>query len=225
MTKETISVFDILKIGVGPSSSHTLGPWRAAQRFIKQLEDQQLIDEVEQIQVLLYGSLAKTGKGHGTDIAVTLGIHGEDPVSIDVNTITPTMQNIKSEGKIRLNGLREIPFSFDDDIIFLFNESLDYHPNALTFQAFLRTGKAISETFFSIGGGFVVKENEEPNAGHHIDLPFPIENADELLGWCIRTGLKVSEVVLENETAWRPEEQTREQLLTKIGRASCRTRG
>ena len=214
MTKETISVFDILKIGVGPSSSHTLGPWRAAQRFIKQLEDQQLIDEVEQIQVLLYGSLAKTGKGHGTDIAVTLGIHGEDPVSIDVNTITLTMQNIKSEGKIRLNGLREIPFSFDDDIIFLFNESLDYHPNALTFQAFLRTGKAISETFFSIGGGFVVKENEEPNAGHHIDLPFPIENADELLGWCIRTGLKVSEVVLENETAWRPEEQTREQLLT-----------
>ena len=214
MTKETISVFDILKIGVGPSSSHTLGPWRAAQRFIKQLEDQKVIDEVEQIQVLLYGSLAKTGKGHGTDIAVTLGIHGEDPVSMDVNSIDPTMLTIKHEGKIKLNGQREIPFSFDEDIIFLFNESLNFHPNALTFQALLSTGKALSETFYSIGGGFVVKENEEPDSGNHIDLPFPIENATELLGWCIRTGLKVSEVVLENETAWRSEEQTREQLLT-----------
>jgi len=214
MTKETISVFDILKIGVGPSSSHTLGPWRAAQRFMKLLEDQQVIDEVEQIQVLLYGSLAKTGKGHGTDIAVTLGVHGEDPVSMDVNSIDPTIRSIKNEGKIKLHGQREISFSFDEDIIFLFNESLDFHPNALTFQALLSTGKALSETFYSIGGGFVVKENEEPDSRNHIDLPFPIENATELLGWCIRTGLKVSEVVLENETAWRSEEQTRSQLLT-----------
>jgi L-serine dehydratase len=211
--KEQISVFDILKIGVGPSSSHTLGPWRAAQRFIRKLEDNGLLEKVEGIKVNLYGSLAKTGVGHGTDIAVALGLDGEDPVTVDVNQIVPIINRIKEKGEICLAGKRNIAFSYHDDIVFLVNESLPFHPNALTFQAFLSTGKAISETYYSIGGGFVMQENESDDQKEHIDLPFPIENASELQGWCKRTGLKISEVVLENETAWRTEKETREGLL------------
>lgn len=213
MIKEQISVFDMLKIGVGPSSSHTLGPWRAAQRFIKRLEESNLVQAVEQVQIYLYGSLAKTGKGHGTDIAVTLGIRGDDPVTVDVDQINPIIERVKSENKIELNGGKEINFSFADDIVFMFNESLPFHPNALTFQAFLSTGKAISETYYSIGGGFVIQEGEDLGDRHHVDLPFPIENAAELLGWCIRTGLKISEIVLENETTWRKEAETKAKML------------
>lgn len=213
MEKEQISVFDILKIGVGPSSSHTLGPWRAAQRFLGRLEEDDLTNDVEQLQIHLYGSLAKTGHGHGTDIAVALGIHGDDPVTVDVSQITPTIESIKSDKKISLGGKQTIPFSFKDDIIFHFTESLPFHPNALTFQAFLTTGKALTETYYSIGGGFVTQENEVIDSNNQIDLPFPIENANELLGWCIRTGLSISDIVLENETAWRSEDETRAQML------------
>lgn len=211
--KEQISVFDILKIGVGPSSSHTLGPWRASQRFIKQLETEQLLEYVEAVKIILYGSLAKTGVGHGTDIAVALGLDGEDPVTVDVNQIVPIINRIKEESEIRLGGKHNIEFSYINDIVFMFKESLPYHPNALTFQAFLSTGKAISETYYSIGGGFVVQENESNDFKEHVDLPFPIENASELQGWCKRTGLRISEIVLENETAWRTESETRAGLL------------
>lgn len=211
--KEQISVFDILKIGVGPSSSHTLGPWRAAQRFINKLKKDALLEKVEGIKIILYGSLAKTGVGHGTDIAITLGLHGVDPVTVDVNQIEPIINKIKEKGEIRLGGKGSIGFSYQDDIVFMVKESLPFHPNALIFQAFLSTGKAISETYYSIGGGFVVQENESNDLKEHVDLPFPIENASELQGWCKRTGLKISEVVLENETAWRTEKETRSGLL------------
>src|SRR5690606_35708831 len=122
--KEQISVFDILKIGVGPSSSHTLGPWRAAQRFIKKLENDGLLEQVEGIKIILYGSLAKTGVGHGTDIAVALGLDGEDPVTVDVNQITPIINRIKEKGELCLAGKRNIEFSYTDDIVFLVKESL-----------------------------------------------------------------------------------------------------
>lgn len=224
--KEQISVFDILKIGVGPSSSHTLGPWRAAQRFIAKLEKGHQLEEVEGLKIILYGSLAKTGIGHGTDIAVALGVNGEDPVTVDVNQITPIVDRIKAQHKISLNGKREIEFSYAEDIVFMHHESLPFHPNALMFQAFLSTGKAVSETYYSIGGGFVVQENERVDNQEQVDLPFPIENAAELQGWCKRTGLKISEVVLENETAWRSESETRSRLLEifKI-MAECTYRG
>lgn len=224
--KEQISVFDILKIGVGPSSSHTLGPWRAAQRFVSQLDAQGDLSAVEGIKVFLYGSLAKTGVGHGTNIAVALGINGEDPVTVDVNKITPLIENLKKEGRISLGGKATVPFNYSQDIVFMMQESLPYHPNALTFQAFLASGKAVSETYYSIGGGFVVQQGEENTASKQVDLPFPIENAKELQGWCKRTGLKISEVVLENETAWRSEQETHERLLEihKI-MAECTYRG
>ncbi|MBG6235189.1 L-serine dehydratase [Pedobacter sp. CAN_A7] len=213
MHREQISVFDIFKIGVGPSSSHTLGPWRAAQQFMATLVQSEQLTQVEQVKILLYGSLAKTGRGHGTDIAILLGMTGADPVTFDVNAIDSTIESIKQQQQLRLNGRHKIHFNFDDDLIFLFQESLPFHPNAVTFQAFLNTGKAVSETYYSIGGGFVVKEGEDGTEKEQVELPFPIERADDLLHWCKTTGLKVSEVVMENETAWREEEDTREGIL------------
>ncbi len=213
MKREQISVFDIFKIGIGPSSSHTLGPWRAAQQFVELLEQGNLLSKVTEVKTLLYGSLAKTGKGHGTDIAILLGLSGDDPVTFDVNAIDSKITHIKTANELSLGGKQTVSFSFEDDLLFLFNESLPFHPNAVTFQAFLDNGKAVSETFYSIGGGFVIKEGVEGLSKTEVDLPFPVENAGDLLHWCIKTGLKISEVVMENELAWRSEKDTRDGIL------------
>jgi len=213
MKHEAISVFDMFKIGVGPSSSHTLGPWRAAELFLKSLTEANALENVISIEILLYGSLAKTGKGHGTDIAVQLGLAGEDPVTFDVNLITEKIQQIKSEKRIFLNGTHPVDFDPSEDVEFLKAESLPYHPNALTFIAVLENGEHISETYYSIGGGFVKKEGEEVNPNEDLVLPFPINDADDLVHWCMQTGMNISEVVLENENSWRNESQTRAGIL------------
>jgi len=213
MIKEQISVFDIFKIGIGPSSSHTLGPWRAAQQFTASLAHSNILNEVEQVKILLYGSLAKTGKGHGTDVAILLGLTGADPVTFDVDAVTPTFESIQNDKKLNLADQLVINFDYSEDLLFLFAESLPYHPNAVTFQAFLNNGKAFSETYYSIGGGFVVKEGEDNSKKVQVDLPFPVEKAKDLLHWCLSTGLKVSEVVLENELAWRSETETKKGIL------------
>ncbi|HTD41451.1 MAG TPA: L-serine ammonia-lyase [Mucilaginibacter sp.] len=213
MKREQISVFDIFKIGIGPSSSHTLGPWRAAQQFVETLVEQGVLPIVTDIKILLYGSLAKTGKGHGTDIAILLGLSGDDPVTFDVGAIDGKIKNIDITGRLSLGAKQDIDFSITDDLIFLFNESLPFHPNAVTFQAFLDNGKAVSETYYSIGGGFVVKDGDQGQSKGEVDLPFPIDTAGDLLHWCIKTGLKISEVVMENELAWRGEAETRSGIL------------
>ncbi|MDO3640800.1 L-serine ammonia-lyase [Mucilaginibacter sp. L3T2-6] len=208
MQKEQISVFDIFKIGIGPSSSHTLGPWRAAQQFVQSLGQKEALEQTEQVKVLLYGSLAKTGHGHGTDIAILLGLSGDDPVTFEVDQVDPKTDIIRTSHKLNLGNKKEISFYFDEDLLFLYNESLPFHPNAVTFQAFLSTGTAVSETYYSIGGGFVVKEGADGPQKTEVDLPFPIDTANNLLHWCIKTGLKISEVVMENELAWRSEQET-----------------
>jgi len=213
MHREQISVFDIFKIGIGPSSSHTLGPWRAAQQFTAALTRNNYLHEVEQVKVLLYGSLAKTGIGHGTDVAILLGMAGADPVTFDVGAIDGTISAIKDKHQLLLAGTAAISFNYAEDIVFLYHESLPFHPNAVTFQAFLKTGKAFSETYYSVGGGFVVKEGEKNSHKEQVELPFPVETAGDLLHWCLTTGLKVSEVVMENELAWRTEEETRAGIL------------
>lgn len=213
MPHESISVFDMFKIGVGPSSSHTLGPWRAALRFLQTIQLSHLLQDVLTVKVLLYGSLAKTGIGHGTDIAVILGLCGDDPVTIDVNTITPKMQQITASKKMLLNNIVEIDFDPVKDVQFLFNETLPFHPNGLTFLADFKNGDSISETFYSIGGGFVVKEGESAGGKDPVDLPFPINTADDLLHWCMKTGLSISEVVMENEHTWCGEEEIRKKVL------------
>ncbi len=210
--QESISVFDIFKIGIGPSSSHTLGPWRAAQRFIGTLKSKG-IEQVTGVRVLLYGSLAKTGKGHGTDVAVLLGLCGEDPVTFDVNEITPRMTQIAGQKKMNLNGEHHIDFDPGADVVFLFDESLPYHPNALTFLCSFSDGNEIAETYYSIGGGFVVKEGEEDGDGMLVQLPYPIERAEYLLAACDKTGLDISGVVMLNEHTWRSEAETRAGVL------------
>ena len=213
MTHEAISVFNMFKIGVGPSSSHTLGPWRAAQLFLSSLQQKNSLDQVFSMEILLYGSLAKTGKGHGTDIAVQLGLCGDDPVTFDVNLISKKIENIQNHQRLNLNGIHEIEFDPKEDIEFLKNQSLPYHPNALTFIAVLENGEHFSETYYSIGGGFVEKEGEEQNEDEEVNLPFPINDALDLNQWCMQTGMSISEVVMENESSWRPESKTREGIL------------
>src|SRR5690606_4826748 len=213
MAKEQISIFDMFKIGIGPSSSHTLGPWRAAQRFIETLKNKEILQQVAGVHILLYGSLAKTGVGHGTDIAVLLGLSGDDPVTFDVNRVMSKVQEIKSSGKLNLGAEHEVDFTYTTDLLFLYTESLPFHPNAVTFQAFLADGTAVSETYYSIGGGFVVQENDTVGVLQEVDLEFPVDTAQELMVWCMRTGLKISELVMENEAAWRPEEETRKGVM------------
>lgn len=212
MPHEAISVFDMFKIGVGPSSSHTLGPWRAAQRFLQTLENNNMLASVVSVEVLLYGSLAKTGRGHGTDMAVLLGLSGDDPVTFDVNNINAKMHDITSMKKLVLNGKHEIDFNPAEDISFLITETLPYHPNALTFLATTSHQQQIAETFYSIGGGFVKKEGEDAQTSQAVQLPFPVNTADDLLHWCMK-GLQISEVVMENEAAWRTEAETKKGLL------------
>ena len=212
--QEQISVFDMFKIGVGPSSSHTLGPWKAAHLFLESLNSRALFDSVSKIKILLYGSLAKTGKGHGTDIAVQLGLNGYDPVTFDVNSITSVIEAINVAKKINLDGKKAVVFHPENDIDFLFSESLPFHPNALTFVATLDTGKTFSETFYSVGGGFVVKEGEDHSANkNRIELKYPIDKADELLVYCDKNTLSVSDVVMENEKCWRNESEVRKGVL------------
>ena len=213
MSYEAISVFDIFKIGVGPSSSHTLGPWRAAQRFAKMLQQKELLFNVTATRVLLYGSLAKTGKGHGTGIAVQLGLCGDDPVTFAVDQIDAKINDIAAMKKIVLLGLHEVDFAPKEDIDFLFTETLPYHPNAVTFLATMKNGESIAETYYSIGGGFVIKEGEEAGGKQTAQLPFPINTADDLLHWCIKTGMSISEIVMENENTWRNEKQTKDGML------------
>ena len=213
MSHESISVFDMFKIGVGPSSSHTLGPWRAAQQFCAMLEQTGRLYQVTGLRVLLYGSLAKTGKGHGTDIAIQLGLDGQDPVDFDVNQISSRINDIRNMKELVLNGKHEVNFNPDEDIEFFMSESLPYHPNAVSFLATLSGGENIAETYYSVGGGFVEKEGETKNEGNAVLLPFPVDTAGELLHWCMKTGLSISEVVMENESSWRPEEETRKGLI------------
>lgn len=212
MPHESISVFDMFKIGVGPSSSHTLGPWRAALACIEKIKSQADIYAVKSIKVFLYGSLAKTGKGHGTDIAVLMGLCGEDPVTIDVNSITPKVKAIQFKKQLLIGGKHVVAFDTEEDIHFLRKDCLSFHPNGLSFLVELNNGESWCDTYFSIGGGFIVKEHQAPNKKDQIDLPFPINTADDLLHWCMQ-GLSISDVVLENESSWRSELATREGVL------------
>jgi L-serine dehydratase len=230
LAHEAISVFDIFKIGVGPSSSHTLGPWRAALRFLETLKCHNKLDQVKSLKVLLYGSLAKTGKGHGTDIAVLLGLCGDDPVTFDVEQIDTKINSIAQQNKLLLGGQYYIDFDPASDIEFLFTETLPHHPNALTFLVTFNNEQSVAETFYSIGGGFVTKEGEVLGE-QNVTLPFPVNTAKDLLHWCRKTGLSISEVVLENEGVWRTEKETRDgvlkiwQVMKECTYCGCHTTG
>ncbi len=211
MANENISVFDIFKIGIGPSSSHTLGPWRAAQSFVNIILQGKAT--LQKVQVLLYGSLAKTGKGHGTNIAVQLGLCNYDPVSFDIEALEPIIENILKSKSLFFAQQTYITFNPDEDIIFLMNESLPHHPNGMCFLATMSDGNHLSQTYYSIGGGFIETENEIKTKTENFVLPFPIQKSEDLLHWCRKTGLSIYEVVLENELIWRNETATQKGVL------------
>ena len=205
--EECISVFDMLKIGVGPSSSHTLGPWRAAERFLEELRNENLLQKVKRVEIHLYGSLSLTGKGHATDLAVMLGLSGQDPEYIPIENIDSIIKTIQSKSEINLGNERAIPFHYLQDIVFNKN-FLAYHANGLTFTAHLLDNTEYVSTFYSIGGGFVIKEERE-NAKEKIQIkcafPYPIEKAAELLEYCTTEQKSISEIVFENEKSMRSE--------------------
>jgi L-serine dehydratase len=203
---ESISVFDIFKIGVGPSSSHTMGPWRAAQQFLAIARERGDFDRITSVRVDLFGSLAKTGKGHGTDIAVLMGLTGEDPVTCDTAEIHPKVAAIRSQKKIRLGGEREIPFDFEAGIVFHRAETLPFHPNGLTLTCEWADGSSHFETFYSIGGGFVIREGDPDGGGKSANLPMAVDSTADLIRHCHDRHLTIPEVVLANERTWRDDQ-------------------
>ncbi|MEZ0006614.1 L-serine dehydratase [Flavobacterium sp. 28YEA47A] len=212
--EECISVFDMLKIGVGPSSSHTLGPWRGAERFLNELREENILSKVIRIKVDLFGSLSLTGKGHATDFAVMLGLTGADPEYIPIDSIDRTISEIKKNKQLHLAGERMIPFDMETDIVFNKN-FLPFHSNGFTFTAYTPDSEYES-TFYSIGGGFVVKE-ERANAikkeAIKCAFPFPIQNAVELLDYTVKENKSISEIVYENEKSMRTEENIHSELM------------
>lgn len=195
---ERISVFDIFKIGIGPSSSHTMGPWKAALDFTDRYQNVLSNNVLEKIEVELFGSLAKTGKGHGTDLAILLGLTGADPETIPVADVLEKFNQISTEKKLSLPSKIVVDFDPDTDIIFHMNQSLPAHANALQIRAYLKNGTAQSEIYYSVGGGFVVREggDDDQEIRH---MPYPIDKADDLKKWCSSLNLNISGVVLENE--------------------------
>ncbi|MCF7560831.1 L-serine ammonia-lyase [Sabulilitoribacter multivorans] len=205
---ECISVFDMLKIGVGPSSSHTLGPWRAAERWIKELKETNKFNKVESISVDLFGSLSLTGKGHATDYAIMLGLSGANPETIPTETIGDIISKIKSTNSISFNGEKDLPFTPETNIVFN-RKFLPFHANALQFSATIN-GRKSKSTYYSIGGGFVVQEERKISKANKIifycTFPYPIETGNDLLKYCNQLNKSISEVVLENEKSIRPIE-------------------
>ena len=210
---ERISVFDMLKIGVGPSSSHTLGPWRAAERWIKELKSTNEFNNIISIQIDLYGSLSLTGKGHATDLAVLLGLSGADPEYVPVEDIQGIIDNIKNTNTLDFN--RERALVFETKQIVFNKEFLPFHSNGLIFTGTTLDGREIKSTFYSIGGGFVIKEEDSKASStkEQLDFPYPIQRAKELLAYCTKENKIISEIVLENEKTLRSEEEIDTELL------------
>ncbi len=211
---ECISVFDMLKIGVGPSSSHTLGPWRAAERFLTELADLSIFEKVDRVTVDLYGSLSLTGIGHATDLAVMLGLSGADPEYVPIDDIQGIIEKIKATQQLQLGNKRSITFNIDENIIFNKN-FLPFHANGLTFTAHYGN-ETYTSTFYSIGGGFVVKEESADNTEKDEikeTFPFPVDKADELLAFCIQENKSISEIVYENERSLRSAEEIDRELM------------
>ena len=213
-----VSVFDLFKIGVGPSSSHTVGPMRAASRFVQHwLVDADVLDQVRKVRCELYGSLALTGRGHGTDKAVLCGLEGEKPDRIDPDSIDPRLQRIRSSGRLLLAQRHEIDFDEKNDLIFKKRDKLPFHTNGMRFSAFDADGELLAtRDYYSVGGGFVVNPYEAASDRIVPDttpLPYPFSSGDDLLRMGQETGLSIAQMMMANETCWRDEAQVRAGLL------------
>lgn len=226
----TVSIFDLFKIGIGPSSSHTVGPMKAACAFAQRLEAGGLLERVRSVRVRLHGSLAHTGKGHATDRAVLLGLQGELPATVDPESMEPALQRIQAEGVLRLLGRHPVTFSERDHLVFDRRKLLPHHSNGMNFQALGAAGEVLdSRDYYSVGGGFVVDQEEaaaDRVVDHSTPIPFPFDNADQLLEISAREGMRISAIVLENEKVWRSEQQVIDGLLEiHAAMITCMERG
>ncbi|MDE3737008.1 L-serine ammonia-lyase [Pseudomonas resinovorans] len=210
-----ISVFDLFKIGIGPSSSHTVGPMRAAALFATALRERGLLDQVRRVEVRLYGSLSATGVGHGTDRATLVGLMGEWPDRVDPKQIAPRIEALQASRELLLDGSHPVAFDWSRDLLLL-DENLPYHPNAMTLIVEGEGGELHRDTYYSIGGGFVVDEAQAKSGQldqDHTELPYDFSSAEELLELCQRHNLRIAELMLANEKAWRSEAEIRAGLL------------
>lgn len=230
-----VSVFDLFKIGIGPSSSHTVGPMRAALQFVNGLKDAGVLLRTTAIKAELYGSLGATGKGHGSDKAVLLGLEGEAPDLVNTATVPDRLAAIRNAGRIRLLGEHEIPFNEREHLIMYRRESLPYHPNGMRFTAYDADGAELrSKVYYSVGGGFVVDESAagaDRIVADTMQLPYPFKSGAELLRLCQENNFSISRLMMENEKMWRSEAEIRAGLL-KIWdvmqacvKAGCETEG
>ncbi|MFD9288824.1 L-serine ammonia-lyase [Streptomyces sp. NPDC060030] len=226
-----LSVFDLFSVGIGPSSSHTVGPMRAARMFARRLKNEGLLVHTASVRAELYGSLGATGHGHGTPKAVLLGLEGESPRTVDVEGADARVEEIRASGRISLLGVHDIPFDADEQLVLHRRKALPYHANGMTVGAYDRDGAPLLEkTYYSVGGGFVVDEDavagENPIVPDDTVLKHPFRTGDELLRLARETGLSISSLMLENEKAWRTEDEIRAGLL-EIWRVmqACISRG
>jgi len=216
-----LSVFDLFKIGIGPSSSHTVGPMRAARQFALRLRERGLLERVARVTVMLYGSLGATGKGHGSDKAVLLGLSGHEPDSVDVNAIAGMVEGVRSTHQLSLLGERSITFNERSDLIFNHKDTLPLHSNGMSFLAFDGAGAEITRgTYYSVGGGFVVSDEPAPGGGTEkrivpdlTALPLPFRSGDELLALCDRENTSIAGIMRRNERAWRSDAEIDAGLL------------
>ena len=210
---EALSVFDMLKVGVGPSSSHTLGPWRAVQRWLDELAADTGLATVNRVEVRLYGSLALTGRGHCTDQAIMLALLGHDPETVPVAQIPAFIADLSLARQLELAPGHIIAFDPETDIVYVPSERLPGHANGMICRAETRAG-ASEATYFSVGGGFVMREGDGPTASSSVTLPYPAQVPEQLLAHCTSTGLRIADIVRANERAWSTPEEVRERLLT-----------
>ena len=212
-----ISVFELFSIGIGPSSSHTVGPMRAALQFVKALQKEGRLTEIHRVKTELFGSLGATGKGHGSDKAVMLGLEGELPESVDTTQVDARMTNIRQQQKINLLSEHSIVFVEKNDLIMHRKKTLPFHSNGMTFNAFDQQGNVLSSaTFYSVGGGFIVDETATGSDRIKLDdtvLPYPFLTAVDLLIHCANHDMRISDVMMENENLWRSEDEIRAGLL------------
>ncbi len=217
----TISVFDLFSIGIGPSSSHTVGPMRAARMFADSLVESGELTRVHRLHVELFGSLGATGHGHGSPKAVLLGLQGEDPETVDTTTADARTDEVRSSGLLALAGSHPVAFVVDDDLVMHRRKALPYHPNGMTFAATDAAGDLVAErTYYSVGGGFVVDPEADPAAGaarivpDTTDVPYPFTTGAELLEHAERTGLSIAGLMLANEQVRQTDTEIRQRLLT-----------
>ncbi|MBE0489646.1 MAG: L-serine ammonia-lyase, partial [Halomonas sp.] len=209
-----ISVFDLFKVGVGPSSSHTVGPMRAAFDFVGELKERERLEQVTRLEVQLFGSLSATGIGHGTDRAVIMGLMGERPDRIDPEVIAPCIEELQASEALRLGGRHSVPFLWARDMQF-HPDSLPHHPNAMRLIAHGHGGELYCNTYYSVGGGFVIDEAQAAEGDFDADaaqLPYHFQTAADLMRMCRESGLRISELMLENEKVWRSEAEVRAEL-------------